>query len=75
MEAPPARVVWAREAADNFKALSSKHQDQLSERIALLRLAPKMYQVETFGKWRGLRRIPFRNHKVYYAYWDVENAL
>jgi len=34
-----------------------------------------MYQLETAGKWEGLRRMVVGWYKLYYTYWHSEHTI
>jgi len=43
--------------------------------LQLLKLFPEMYQVETEGRWEGLRRMPVGFHRLYDAYRHGNHTL
>jgi hypothetical protein len=63
-----------RTRPQKYQALSHQ-QDVIDEKVERLRMFPELYQEETFGRWRGLRRIPVANVLVFYGYWREDNSI
>jgi len=71
----PPRITWTNEARSIFEKLPYAARNEIVQKIEILRLHPRMYQVEQGGRWAGLRRFLVRQWKVFYDYWDSEHTI
>ena len=75
MAQAPARVIWSQEAFHRFQSLPFAAREGILKRVDLVRVFPRMYQVEPEGRWAGLRRFVIESLIVFYAYWESERTI
>lgn len=68
-----ARVQWSEAAHGVFLELPIKTRRAIAEKIRLLRLFPRMYQMRSKGRFRRHRRFVAGDWVVYYRV--VENTV
>jgi hypothetical protein len=71
----PRRVIWAPSAFAELQLLPYPIREGFLNRIDLVERFPEMYQVETQGKWAGLRRIPYRSMILFYICWKQDQTI
>jgi len=70
-----AKVVWSKRSFAQFQQLPDQLRERINNRLPLLQQNPQMYQLETAGKWEGLRRMVVGWYKLYYTYWHSEHTI
>lgn len=61
-----AKIFWTAEARSIFDALPPHVQDEIDEKLSLLRHFPRMYKPITIGRWRRHRRFLAAEWFIYY---------
>ena len=68
-----ARIEWFTPVYDAFMELAPQEREEILEKLELLKIFPRMYEVRTKGRYRRHRYFYSGNWLVYYRV--VENTV